>query len=196
MPGSTHAPAPRSAGGPASALPRRRQRLLTVVAVVALLGALLVVRATLVVPVSISSASMLPTFAAGDVVLTSRNAPELDEVQHGDLVVFTNPEDGERTLKRVLGLPGDALVIKDSVLYVNDRVVEEPYIDHAAIDAYYSRTYQVPPGTVFVLGDNRGNSIDSRDYGAIAAEDLLGRALFRLWPLVRRGGPQPSPPRT
>lgn len=190
-----HAPAPRSTGGPAFAVALRRRRVLTVVLALAVLAALLVVRATLAVPVRISSASMLPTFAAGDVVLTSRHAPGLDDLHLGDLVVFTSPEDGERALKRVLGLPGDVLVIKDSVLYVNEKVVDEPYVDHAAIDAYYSKTYQVPRGTVFLLGDNRGNSIDSRDYGPVAVDDVQGRVLFRLWPVIRRGGPQPSPPK-
>lgn len=76
-------------------------------------------------------------------------------------------------------------MILDSELYVNDRLVPEAYVDHRAIDGYYSRTFTVPAGTVFVLGDNRGNSVDSRDYGPIVPDQLLGRAVFRLWPLIR-----------
>lgn len=195
MPGDARAPAPRSTGGPVPASALRRRRALTLVLVLAAVGAMVLVRAFLAVPVRISSASMLPTYAAGDVVLTSQRAPQLPDLEREDLVVFTSPEDGQRALKRVAGLPGDTLVIKDSVLYVNQRAVEEPYIDHAAIDAYYSKTFTVPDGTVFLLGDNRANSIDSRDYGPVPVEELLGRVLFRLWPVVRRGGPEPSPPR-
>jgi signal peptidase I len=165
-------------------------------ALLALLGVLLVLRAEVATPVRIASASMSPTFDAGDVVLVSQRPPALADLDRGDLVTFVSPEDGERTLKRVIGLPGDSLVIKDSVLYVNDRVVDEPYVDHAAIDAYYSRTYQVPEGRVFLLGDNRGNSVDSRDYGPVEVDDLLGRAVLRLWPMVRLNEPEPSPPRT
>ena len=158
------------------------------------LAVLLVLRETVATPVRISSASMEPTFDVGNVVLVSQQPPGLEDLNHGDLVTFTSPEDGRRTVKRVVGLPGDSVVIKDSVLYVNDRVVDEPYVDHAAIDAYYSRTYTVPDGRVFLLGDNRGNSIDSRDYGAVPVGDLLGRVLVRLWPVVRFHPPHPSPP--
>jgi signal peptidase I len=191
------APARPSGGGPASASggPRPVRRLLLRVGVLLVaLAVLLVLRETVATPVRISSASMEPTLGVGNVVLVSQQPPGLEDLDHGDLVTFTSPEDGRRTVKRVVGLPGDSVVIKDSVLYVNDRVVDEPYVDHAAIDAYYSRTYTVPDGKVFLLGDNRGNSIDSRDYGAVPAGDLLGRVLLRLWPVVRFHAPQPTPP--
>jgi len=142
-------------------------------------------RATLFAPVRVASASMMPTYAAGDVVLVSERPPHLSDIDRGDLVTFRSPEDGHAALKRVIGLPGDSLVIRDSVLYVNERRVREPYVNHRLIDAYYSRTYTVPAASVFVLGDNRGNSVDSRDYGPISADELLGRPLFRLWPVIR-----------
>jgi signal peptidase I len=160
------------------------------------LGVLLLLRATVATPVRVSSASMEPTFAAGDTVLVSQQRPELDDLDRGDLVTFVSPEDDRRAVKRVVGLPGDSLVIKDSVLYVNDRAVDEPYVDHALIDAYYSRTFTVPEGRVFLLGDNRGNSVDSRDYGAVPVDDLLGRVVVRLWPVVRPDGQEPRPPKT
>jgi len=149
---------------------------------VVLVAVVVAVRATLVTPVRVSSASMLPTFAAGDVVLVTRGGPQPSELARGDLVTFRSPDGGRRTLKRVLGLPGDVLVIKDSRLFVNGRPIPEPYVDHELIDGYYSRTYLVPADTVFVLGDNRGNSIDSRDYGPVEVGDVQGHALFRIWP--------------
>jgi signal peptidase I len=155
------------------------------VALTLLLVALVVVRATLVTPMRIASASMVPTFQAGDVVLVTRGQPELSELSRGDLVVFGGPEAGRHMIKRVLGLPGDVLVIRDSRLFVNERRVREPYVDHELIDGYYSPTYELMEGEVFVLGDNRGNSIDSRDYGAVPVDELEGRVLLRVWPPVR-----------
>jgi signal peptidase I len=189
-------PARSSGDGPAaSAVPGWRRRALLFAMLLLLVGALLVLRATVATPLRISSASMEPTFDVGNVVLVSQHRPEPDDLGHGDVVTFVSPEDGRRTVKRVVGLPGDSVVIKDSVLFVNDRAVDEPYVDHALIDAYYSRTYSVPEGTVFLLGDNRGNSIDSRDYGPVPVEDLLGRVIVRLWPVVRPDEPAPSPPK-
>jgi signal peptidase I len=162
-----------------------RRRLLAVPVGLALLAALLLVRTTVVAPVRVASASMLPTYAAGDVVLVSQRSPDLSDIDRGDVITFRSPEDGHSALKRVIGLPGDSLVILDSQLYVNDRLIPEPYVNHRLSDGYYSRTYTVPAGSVFVLGDNRGNSVDSRDYGPIPADTLLGRAVFRLWPVIR-----------
>lgn len=182
----TDLPTPaRSSGDGPVADPTRRHRLVRWGVLLVLVGLLFALRATVATPVRVASASMEPTYDAGDVVLVSQRPPALEDLDHGALVTFVSPEDGRRTIKRVIGLPGDTLVIKDSVLYVNDRVVDEPYVDHALIDAYYSRTYTVPAGTVFVLGDNRGNSVDSRDYGPLPADSLHGRVLFRLWPVVR-----------
>src|SRR5215213_10360659 len=121
-----------------------RRKILALVVGLALLAALVLVRATLVTPVRVASASMLPTYAAGDVVLVSRRSPALSDIDRKDLVTFRSPDDGHSALKRVIGLPGDSLVILDSVLYVNGHAVAEPYVNHRLIDGYYSRTYTVP----------------------------------------------------
>lgn len=163
----------------------RDRPTLALVVLVLLVGAVALIRATVVFPVRIDSASMTPTYSPGDVVLVSRTPPSLDDLRHGDLVVFASPQDGRRTLKRVVGLPGDVLVILDSRLHVNEKPVKEPYVDHAMIAGYYSRTFTVPDQSVFVLGDNRGNSVDSRDYGSVALDELVGRVLLRMWPVAR-----------
>ena len=148
----------------------------------AVLVATVVVRLTIVGAVRIESSSMSPTLERGDVVLVSKRAPEAGALHHGDLVVFRMP-DGHRAIQRVVALPGDSIVILDGQLQVNDRPVRESYVDQATIDGYYSRTWTVPSGSVFLLGDNRANSIDSRDYGPVAVDDLLGRVIVTLWPL-------------
>jgi signal peptidase I len=160
-----------------------RSRLLTYVVVLAVvLGAVLLARATLVVPVRVDSASMDPTLGEGDVVLVSRRPPDVDDLTRGDLVVFRSPEDGTRAIKRVIALGGQAVVVLDGVLFVDAEPVEEPYVDPELVDGYYSRTFMVPEDSVFVMGDNRGNSVDSRDYGSVHASDLMGRTLLTLWP--------------
>ncbi len=168
---------------PALLTPRRVRGWL---ALALLVGGLALLRATLVVPVRVDSASMMPTLAPGDIVLVSRTPPAVADLDHGDLVVFRGPGVGGRTLKRVVGLPGDTLVVLDGRLFVDEEPVTEPYVDHALVDGDYSRTFTVPDGSVFVLGDNRGNSIDSRDYGPVSGDELVGRALWRIWPLGGR----------
>lgn len=149
--------------------------------VLVMLAAVAVVRALVVMPVTVESSSMLPTLRPGDVVLITSTPPSLEELDRGDLIVFRSPDDGRRAIKRVVGLPGDRLVVLDGQLYVDGRAVTEPWVDTASVDGYYSQTFEVPAGTVFVFGDNRGNSVDSRDYGPVSGADLLGRALLRLW---------------
>lgn len=153
-----------------------------VVAAAVALGTTAVLRGVVVVPVTVSSSSMSPTLRAGDVLLTSRMAPDVGDLDRGDLVVFVSPGDGERAVKRVIGLPGEEIVVLDGVLHVDGRVVDEPFIDPGLVDGYYSRTYVVPGDAVFVMGDNRANSVDSRDYGAVPEPALEGRVVVRLWP--------------
>jgi signal peptidase I len=181
--GRNSGPSPRTRR-PTRAPVGRLTVVLAVLGVLILVGVVLV-RTMVAVPVRIDSASMLPTYAEGDVVLVSRSAPDLADLHRGDLVTFRMPTDGERALKRVVGLPGDAVVILDGRLYVNDAVVEEPYVDHHLVDGYYTRTFHVPDETVLLFGDNRGNSVDSRDYGPVPVDDLLGRVMGRIWPVSR-----------
>lgn len=142
-----------------------------------------VVRATVVEPVRIDSSSMSPTLHAGDVVLVSRHAPDPGSLRRGDLVVFAMPGDGTRAIKRVVGLPGESVVVLDGVLHVDGLAVPEAYVDPRWVDGSYTRTFEVPDDAVLVMGDNRANSIDSRDYGPVPADDLLGEVLVRIWPV-------------
>jgi len=114
--------------------------------------------------------------------------------QRGDIVMcyytkFDNARYGKRTyfyIKRVIGLPGDTVRIEGSQVYINDELYDEPYLSEKAKKAYVAdQTYQVPQGQYFVMGDNRGQSEDSTDdrVGFIPRQDILGRGLFRLWPL-------------
>jgi signal peptidase I len=98
----------------------------------------------------------------------------------GDIVVFSNPDNGSDTVKRVVGLPGQRVGIADAQLMVDGRAVDEPYVDLASIDGVYFGPVTVPPGTVFVMGDNRELSIDSRSFGALPREAVHDKLWLRL----------------
>jgi signal peptidase I len=177
---------------------RRIQSGLEWVAVV--IGALvvaLVVKTFLFQAFYIPSASMEPTLSEGDRVLVNKISYDLHDVNRGDVIVFELDEedvgqDGIKDLiKRVIGLPGDVIESRDGVVYVNDRALEEPYLTDGMVtgDPEDSRNpaierQTVPAGHVFVLGDNRSNSADSRyPYrGPIAIDSIVGRAFVLVWP--------------
>ena len=128
--------------------------------------------------VSVTSDSMSPTVCTGDTVLVAR----LDDgstVADGDIVTFPSPQDGGQTIKRVVAVAGpDASRSTTPNSFVDGRTVDEPYVDHASIDGVYTGTVTVPDGMVFVLGDHRETSIDSRAYGPIPTTVINGRLLL------------------
>jgi signal peptidase I len=146
---------------------------------------LIVARAFFVEPFQTDGDSMLPTLRSGDQVLVDKRAYRDGLPHRGDLVVFRAPRSGEVTLKRAIGLPGDTVGIEDGVLVVNGRRKVEPYADPDAIDSVYFGPVRVRPGTVFLLGDNRLDSRDSRDFGAVTRDELIGRVRGLIWPPSR-----------
>lgn len=162
---------------------RRRSRLSWPLLLAVLVAALALgwwVRGNLVSSYRVVSDSMLPTLCAGDQVLVDKRVgPE--DLRHGDLVVVRAPDDGRLVVKRVVGLPGDRLEIRDALLFVDGRRVREPYVDHDSIDALFYGPKRVPPRQIWVMGDNRAASIDSRDYDGVAYESVEGRVLVRWW---------------
>jgi signal peptidase I len=153
---------------------RTRKRLYVVGLGVLPLVATLAVRAWFVEPLLVSSDSMEPAIPAGSVVLLYKPAAAGGEISNGTVIGFINPVDGKATIKRVVAREGQEVAIRDSVLYVDGVEVPEPFIDHSRIDATYFGPETVPPGSIFVLGDNRGVSIDSRDFGAVPFNTVQG----------------------
>jgi signal peptidase I len=153
----------------------RRYRLLAVALIPLLV--ILAVRTWLVEPFTVSSDSMEPTIPSGAVVLLYKPAAAAGWIRNGVVVAFTSPADGHTVIKRVIAGEGQTVAIRDAELYVDDVAVPEPFIDHSRIDATYFGPQKVPAGSVFVLGDNRGVSIDSRDFGPVPLTAIQGTLL-------------------
>lgn len=134
----------------------------------------------------IPSASMSPTLEVGDRVLASKLAYRIGEPQRGDLAVFKDPE-GELAIKRVVGLPGDTVSVWDGVVRVNGKPKREPYVDYELTDTTFHGPEKIPAGHVYLMGDNRSNSLDSRNFGPVSRKDLAGQVLLRVLPLDRVG---------
>jgi signal peptidase I len=165
----------------------------------------------------VNMTSMMDTLVQGDKLIMSKLAYTFDTPQRGDIIIFLRDEPingvigrigiyiqdvslklkgdfrRNRLIKRVIGIPGDIIEIRDNVLYVNDVPQDEPY---TRIDPYQGivgngrlnpNPYVVPEGKLFVMGDNRGESLDSRSFGAIDMEWVEGKAIFRVSPLSKFG---------
>ena len=123
---------------------------------------------------------MEPTLCPGDRVLVDLWDPDIDDLSRGDLVALRPGRSEVPVVKRVVGLPGDEVKIKDALLYVNDQLVDEPYVDHKAIDALFYGPVVVPADSFLVLGDARAVSIDSRVYGPVSADRLMGTVAMQV----------------
>ncbi len=128
--------------------------------------------------------SMEPSLHHNDRVIVNRLAYHLGEVDRGDVVVFKR-DDGRDYIKRVIGLPGDTIEVLGGHVYVNGLMIAEPYIMMPVIRDKPVDT--IPLGMVFVMGDNRNDSSDSRSWGPISVDDLTGKALLVYWPPANFG---------
>lgn len=131
--------------------------------------------------VSIPSESMVPTINKGDRLLATRIYNK-EKLQRGDIVIFYSDELDERLIKRLIGLPGDKIEIKDGIVFVNNEKIKEDYVVNKD---EYNGVYSVPEGEYFFLGDNRPISKDSRrwKYNYISSNKIEGKAQFRVFPL-------------
>jgi signal peptidase I len=130
--------------------------------------------------VRVDGFSMNPTLQNGEYILVNRLAYVIGKPQRGDIIVFRLPNDEEQDLiKRVIGLPGDAVNINSGVVKINGVVLNEPYIAQAPL---YSGEWKVPEGSLFVLGDNRNDSRDSHQWGLLPVDHIIGKSVVIYWP--------------
>jgi len=134
----------------------------------------------------VTGSSMEPTFHDGDYVFVYRLAYWRRLPHRGDVVVFRYPANPKRTLiKRVVGLPGETVSVHDGQVYINSIPLPEPYI--AAPPEYVAAPVRVGKGEIYVLGDNRNNSNDSHVWGLLKTDYLVGKVVWRYWPVQRVG---------
>ena len=167
------------------------------VLVVALIAATLI-RTYVAAPFVVPTGSMESTIEMGDNIFAEKVTLEMGQgVKAGDIVVFNNPDTStghDVLVKRVIATAGQTVDLRDGVVYVDGQALDEPYtqgksypLDVQAPGVTVSFPYQVPAGYVWMMGDNRENSADSRYFGAVSEDQLVAVAIFRYWPLDRIG---------
>lgn len=135
---------------------------------------------TVTARIRVDGFSMEPSMHSGEFVIVNKLAYKFTPVRRFDVIVFLFPRNPDQEyIKRVIGLPGDEVVIADKQVRVNGELLDEPYILQPPA---YSGTWVVPEGSLFVLGDNRNNSSDSHNWGPVPLDYVIGKAVLIYWP--------------
>lgn len=178
--------------GPPAKLRRSHRTLIEwgAILVVAVLAAVLL-RTFVIQPYFIPSGSMEPTLEINDKVLVDKLSYHLHSVHRGDVVVFKKPPndytpDIKDLIKRVVGLPNETISASGGEVYIDGHVLPQPWLPKGVTTANFGPVH-IPAGDYFVMGDNRGNSADSRVIGPIPGNLIVGRAFLIVWPLGRIG---------
>lgn len=145
------------------------------------------IRWLIIQPFFIPSGSMMPALAPGDRIIVNKFIYRFTEPQPGDIIVFKFPLDQSRDfIKRVIATEGQSLMITNGRVLVNERDLDEPYLPQDLHTSDFGPV-EVPQGTVFVMGDNRNNSQDSRVWGPLDRHLIIGKAFVIFWPPGRAG---------
>jgi signal peptidase I len=180
------------------------------------LGVAILVKSFVIQAFYIPSESMVPTLEVGDRVFVNKLLFDGGDIHRGDVIVFENPNqqelpdrgaiggflhwlgegigfaqpENEDFIKRVIGLPGETIEIRDEVVYIDGEPLDEPYLTQAAKSSMADYALkEVPEGSLFVMGDNRGNSADSRyGLGFVPVDVVVGKAFVVIWPPSHLGG--------
>jgi len=168
---------------------RLRRQAVVLVEDVALAGGLCALILLYVAqPFTVEGTSMLPTLENGQRIIVNKLAYRFGDIERNDIVVFYYPLDPDKSfIKRVIGLPGDTVEIRDGNVYLNGTKLNEPYVVRRYRDRDDYSEMVVQPGHYFVLGDHRNGSNDSRSGWLVPQRYIYGRAFFRYWPPSRFG---------
>jgi signal peptidase I len=157
---------------------------------VAIVGVVvLIIQFFIAKPHQVSGSSMVPNFHNGDYIITNLLATKFAALQRGEVIVFKNPRNTNQVfIKRIIGITGDKVRISNGRVYLNGQLLEEPYLP--AGTPTNSRGFMaddeevtVPQDNYFVLGDNREGSSDSREWGFLSKDLVIGQAFLRYWPI-------------
>lgn len=144
-------------------------------------------------PHQVKGTSMVPNFEDGELLLTDKISYRLGEPKRGDVIVFHSPTNRrDDFIKRVIGLPGNQVLVKDGKVFVNDKQLDEKYLPDTFITAPGASLgegipYTVPKDEYIVFGDNRAHSSDSRSWGSVKRKEIIGKAWVVYWPLRDAG---------
>ncbi|MFH0926275.1 MAG: signal peptidase I [bacterium] len=144
----------------------------------------LIIRTFIVQAFKIPSGSMIPTLQIGDHILVNKFIFKFKKPNRKEIVVFKYPLDKKRDfIKRVIGLPGETIELKDRVVYINNEPINEPYAMYSSssIDSSNFTPITVPDNSYFMMGDNRDSSMDSRYWGVLEDKLLIGKAFIIYW---------------
>jgi signal peptidase I len=152
------------------------------------IGLALVIIVFLYQPVKVEGTSMAPLLSDQERIFINKFVYRFEPIQRGDVVVFWYPLDHSKSfIKRVVGLPGETVEIRQGVLYVDGKIVHEPYVPPQYEDLSDFGPQRVQPDNYFVMGDHRISSNDSRVFGPVASRFIYGRAVFAYWPVDHFG---------
>jgi signal peptidase I len=137
-------------------------------------------------PVEVEGTSMLPGLQDQERIFVNKFVYKFEAIQRGDIVVFHYPLDPSKSyIKRVVGIPGDHVRIRDGQVYVNGILLREPYVPAEYFDVRSMVETSVPPDSYFVLGDHRSMSDDSREFGSVDQRYIFGKAVLVYWPVQK-----------
>lgn len=144
-------------------------------------------------PNQVSGSSMYPTFKDQEYILTDKISYRFGQPKYEDVVVFKSPKNPDIDfIKRIIGLPGDKIKVQNGKVYRNNEMLPETYLPENIYTSpnYFlteSKEIVVPDGDIFVMGDNRPGSSDSREFGPIKKDEIIGKVFFRYFPITRFG---------
>ena len=164
-----------------------KEKFKTLLPYIIIIVVVLFIKAFIVTPIKVNGESMYPTLEEGDIMILNKTAYYFNKPKRFDIVVVDMPD--EYLIKRVIGLPGEQIEYKDNTLYVDGKKVKENF-EHGKTDDFNIKELgsdTVPEGYYLVMGDNRGNSLDSRELGFMKEEQLLGRTSLIILPFNRIG---------
>ena len=139
-------------------------------------------------PVKVEGTSMLPELRDQERIFVNKFVYRIEEINRKDIVVFWFPRDRSKSyIKRIIGMPGDTVEILNGSVYINEKLLKEPYVDARFEDHRDFPPIFVEPGYYYVLGDHRNQSNDSRMWGLVPEGYIYGKAVFRYWPVSKIG---------